>query len=155
MKLIEWPCSKRYPSAGRHRGEERKIHRLQSSLTGTWCSAVAAVFAELRAQGRLQLQAADEQALLQVGVCLRLRKKQKVTARILLHKTFFLTGCCSCQRSGLAASAATTVMSPMQPNGRQLRQRIHVRFPLCCLNFWCCRIIFSLEVDTLKFCSDF
>jgi hypothetical protein len=29
---------------------------------------VSAVFAELRAQGRLQLQAADEQALLQVGV---------------------------------------------------------------------------------------
>jgi hypothetical protein len=28
---------------------------------------VAAVFAELRAQGRLQLQAADEQALLQVA----------------------------------------------------------------------------------------
>ena len=33
-----------------------------------WRSAVSAVFAELRAQGRLQLQAADEQALLQVGV---------------------------------------------------------------------------------------
>ena len=29
---------------------------------------MSAVFAELRAQGRLQLQAADEQALLQVGV---------------------------------------------------------------------------------------
>ena len=32
----------------------------------SWRSAVSAVFAELRAQGRLQLQAADEQALLQV-----------------------------------------------------------------------------------------
>jgi hypothetical protein len=32
------------------------------------CSAVSAVFAELRAQGRLQLQAVDEQALLQVIV---------------------------------------------------------------------------------------
>ena len=39
----------------------------------TSCSAVAAVFAELRAQGRLQLQAADEQVLLQVVAGARLK----------------------------------------------------------------------------------
>ena len=38
-------------------------------LLGMKPEEISAVFAELRAQGRLQLQAADEQVLLQVGWC--------------------------------------------------------------------------------------
>lgn len=64
------------PLLARHRntieGTVNEAHRMALqqavSIGRTTQSAVSAVFAELRAQGRLQLQAADEQALLQAVV---------------------------------------------------------------------------------------
>lgn len=69
MKPIAWLCSRRYRLAEQRKGDLRKNKSsFKARDCDTACSAVSAVFAELRAQGRLQLQAVDEQALLQVAV---------------------------------------------------------------------------------------
>ena len=115
------------------------------ALTDTSCSAVAAVFAELRAQGRLQLQAADEQALLQVVVSSRLKTllwMGRSSAHSPLRSPpthaghdFFLTGCRPCQRSCLAAPAASTLTKLTQ---EEAAAKAHANYSLCFFCTICC-----------------